>query len=510
MSSKRQAKLMQLASQKIAKLEAKLNVTKEPIAIIGMGCRFPGGANDPEAYWQLLKDGVDTVTEIPSTRWDVERYYDSDPEAPGTMNVRHGAFLDYEIAGFDAHFFGIAPREAMSMDPQQRLLLEVAWEALEHAGLSPDELTESLTGVYVGLMNTDYFSRAVSSQPVADPYLGTGNGLSFPAGRLSYILGLQGPSMVVATACSSSLVSIHLACQALRASECDVALAGGVHLILSPHTNIILSKMEALAPDGRCKTFSAQADGYGRGEGCGIVVLKRLSDAQAAGDHILALIRGSAVNHDGPSGGLTVPNGPAQEQLLRRAYANAKIKPEALSYIEAHGTGTSLGDPIELRALAKVIGKRNTPLLIGSAKTNIGHLEAAAGVAGLIKVVQALQHEQLPPHLHFDEPNPHIPWEKWPLKVPTRLSAWPRSNSSRIAGVSSFGLSGINAHLIVEEPPTPPVPSVPSGERGIGTSLGTSLVGERQILTLSAKTDAALKELARRYERYIEERSARS
>ena len=486
-----------LALEKMqAKLDAVERAQSEPIAIIGLGCRFPGGANDPESFWQLLRDGVDTVRVVPKTRWDIDAYYVADPEAPNKMYVREGAFLDDALAeGFDADFFGIAPREAVSLDPQQRLLLEVTWEALEHAGLAPDQLRNRYpkTGVYVGLMTTDYVQLSTAE---LDPYIGTGNGLSFPAGRLSYLLGTQGPSMVVATACSSSLVATHLACQALRRKECDMALVGGVSLMLSPRTNIVLSKMRALASDGRCKTFSAKADGYGRGEGCGMVVLKRVSSAQADGDKILALIRGSAVNHDGPSGGLTVPNGPAQEKLLRQALANAKVKPADVSYVETHGTGTSLGDPLEIRALGKVMGDRATPLLIGAVKTNIGHLEAAAGVAGLIKVVLSLQHGEIPPHLHFDEPNPHIPWDEWPLKVSTGLCEWPDSGSEshqRIAGVSSFGLSGINAHLVVE------------GFKGHNRESAPSQITHSpgQLLCLSAKTESALEALSQRYVEHL-------
>ncbi|MCB0207974.1 MAG: SDR family NAD(P)-dependent oxidoreductase [Anaerolineae bacterium] len=473
------------------RLDAVEQARTEPIAIIGLGCRFPGGANNPESFWQFLANGGDAIRDIPQDRWAIDAYYDADPATPGKMFVRQGGFLD-SVDTFDASFFGIAPREAASMDPQQRLLLEVSVEALENANVPLDRLQSSQTGVFIGLMTTDY-TQLNPVQPhtdFSDAHLATGVGISFPAGRLSYVLGLQGPSMVVATACSSSLVATQLACRALRDRECNLALAGGVSLILIPDLNIILTKMRAIAPDGRCKTFDATADGYGRGEGCGIVVLKRLSDALADGDAIWALIRGSAVNHNGRSGGLTVPNGPVQEKLLRQALAAAKVEAKELSYIEAHGTGTSLGDPIEVNALNEVLGgkDRPAPLLIGSVKTNIGHLEAAAGTAGLIKTVLSLKHKQIPAHLHFKAPNPHISWETIPLKVPTELTDW-TSEKPRLAGVSSFGLSGVNAHVILEE--APDVDAVPEATR------------PWHLLTLSAKSKQALIDLAAQYSKFL-------
>jgi acyl transferase domain-containing protein/acyl carrier protein len=490
--------LMQAALLKIEELQGRLDTLNEPIAVISMACRFPGGGHTPESFWNVLEQGVDTVMEVPSDRWDVDAYYDANPESPGKMYMRQGGFLD-EVDSFDPHFFGISPREAEGIDPQQRLLLEVSWEALERAGLAPDRLLNSQTGVFVGFMNFDYAQLQVARIDVtqeADAYIGTGSGLSFPAGRLSYTLGLQGPSMAVATACSSSLVSLHLACQSLRAGECDLALAGGVNLILTPHSNIILSRMKALAPDGRCKTFSAAANGYGRGEGCGMVVLKRLSDALDNNDPILAVIRGSAVNHDGPSGGLTVPNGPAQEKLLRQAIAAAGVTPGDISYIEAHGTGTPLGDPLEIGALVKAMAAdrpASEPLMVGSVKTNIGHLEAAAGIAGFIKVLLALQHQKIPPHLHVDELNPHIPWQDIPLAVPTEVMPWSpagNGNGRRLAGISSFGLSGINAHIIVEEAPE-------SDRQPVAPDRS------HHILTLSGRTETALHDLAGHYSEYL-------
>jgi len=481
-------------SSKLAQVERKQT---EPIAIIGMGCRFPGGANNPELFWQLLQHGVDAMQEVPSQRWDIDAYYDPNPDTPGKMYTRQGGFLDVGVDEFDAEFFGLAPREVMSMDPQQRLLLEVSWEALEKAGIAPSKLIGSQTGVFIGINTSDYSQLHVNSEDNTqlNAYFFTGNTASVAAGRLSYILGLEGPSLALDTACSSSLVTVHLACQSLRAGECHLALAGGVNLMLLPEGPIILSRMRALAADGRCKTFDAAADGYGRGEGCAIVVLKRLSDAIAHGDNILALIRGSAVNHDGRSSGLTVPNGLAQQKLIRTALANAKVEPHLVSYVEAHGTGTALGDPIEVEALGSALASEHPheqPLMIGSVKTNIGHLEAAAGVASLIKVVLAMQHKQIPPHLHLQNPNPSISWENLPVAIPTELTPWlTATGQRRFAGVSSFGMSGTNAHVILEEAPVvePPVLEV---ERPM------------HLLTLSAKTEAALKDMAGRMISYLE------
>src|SRR5262245_48264086 len=440
-----------------ARLEAVERSKTESIAVIGMACRFPGGANDIEAYWRLLSEGVDAITPIAPERWDVDSYYDPNPDTPGKMYTRCGAFLQ-NTDQFDPQFFGISPREAVDLDPQQRLLLEVSWEALENAGQAPNRLAGSRTGVFIGIGQNDYSQLQLKSGDLArlNAYMATGNGLSYASGRLSYVLGLQGPNLAIDTACSSSLVAVHLACQSLRNAECNLALAGGVHLNLSPEITIILSMTRALAPDGRCKTFDASADGFSRGEGCGVVVLKRLSEAVAGGDNILALIRSSAVNHDGPSSSLTVPNELAQEELIRQALKNARIEPNQIHYLEAHGTGTSLGDPIEVAALEKVLCKGRSKaesLVIGSVKTNFGHLEAAAGIAGLMKTVLALERQEIPPHLHFNQPNPHIPWNELPLLVPTRRTPWPSAEKPRFAGVSSFGMSGTNAHVILEEAP---------------------------------------------------------
>ncbi|OKH59467.1 type I polyketide synthase [Scytonema sp. HK-05] len=481
--------VVQKLKSKLAEIE---NAKTEPIAIIGMSCRFPGGANDPEAFWQLLHEGVDTIAEVPAQRWNTDAYYDSNPDAPGKMYARTGGFVD-NVDQFDPTFFGISPREAINLDPQQRLLLEVSWEALENAGQPSDQLDNSQTGIFVGIGQNDYAQLKFDDPTQIDAYSGTGNGFCFASGRLSYVLGLQGPNMAIDTACSSSLVAIHLACQSLRTGECNLALAGGVQLILSPEITIFLSKTHALSPDGRCKTFDADANGFGRGEGCGVVVLKRLSDAVANRDNILAVIRGSAINHDGPSTGLTVPNGLAQQKLILKALQNAKVEPSEVSYVEAHGTGTALGDPIEVESLATIFGKgrsQDNPLVVGSVKTNIGHLEAAAGVAGLMKVVLSLQHNEIPPHLHFKQPNPHINWDEVAVMVPTSPMPWFSGQKRRLAGVSSFGMSGTNAHIVLEEAP-------------ILEPVKASVEPRADLLTLSAKTQEALLQLARKYENHL-------
>ena len=415
-----------LAIEKLeAKVESLERAKTEPIAVVGLGCRFPGGARSPEGFWKLLRSGGCAVTEIPADRWDAERHYDPDPTHAGTSYTRRGSFLE-RVYDFDPFFFGIAPREALSIDPQQRLLLEVAWEALEDAAIAPGDAAGSSAGVFMGVMANDYSRLQNGLRDTGGiAYAGTGTADCFAAGRLSYALGLQGASMTVETACSSSLVGIHLACQGLRNGEFDLALAGGVNLMLSPGMFIMTSALRAIAADGRCKTFDASADGYGRGEGCGIVVLKRLRDALRDGDRIQALIRGSAVNHDGASGGLTVPNGLAQQTVIRAALRNAGVEPHEIAYVEAHGTGTSLGDPIELRALGAVLSvgrAKERPVMVGSVKTNFGHTEAAAGVAGLIKTVEALRHREIPPHLHLEKPNPLVAWDELPVTVPLQAT----------------------------------------------------------------------------------------
>ncbi|MEI7714523.1 MAG: SDR family NAD(P)-dependent oxidoreductase, partial [Mycobacterium sp.] len=427
----------------------------EPIAIVAVACRFPG-ATDPEAFWEVLAGGVDAIQEIPEDRFDVDEFYDPDPEALGKIYTRCGGYLD-SIDGFDPEFFGISPREAVWMDPQQRLMLEIAWEGLERAGYSPASLRGSKSGVFVGVAANEYSQLlAANSVDTIDAHFITGNALNVIAGRVAFALGLEGPAMAVDTACSASLVAVHQACQALHSGDCDLALAGGVNVLLSPASTIATSRARMLSPDGRCKTFDAAANGYARSEGCGVLVLKRLSDAERAGDRICAVISGSAVNQDGASSGLTVPNGGAQQRLIGAALARAGVAGHEVDYLEAHGTGTSLGDPIEVQAAAAVYGADrdpDRPLLIGSVKTNIGHLESAAGIAGLIKVVLALQHQMLPRNLHFQNPSPHIPWASLSVRVVDELTPWQANGHPRRAGVSSFGFSGTNAHVLVGEAP---------------------------------------------------------
>ncbi|RKS10373.1 thioester reductase-like protein [Nocardiopsis sp. Huas11] len=430
----------------------------EPVAVVGMGCRFPGGASGVDAFWDLLVEGRSGVVEVPPDRWDLADFHDDDPDARGRMYTRHGGFVD-GIRDFDAGLFGIPPREAVGIDPQHRFVLEVAWEALENAGIAPDSLKGSRTGVFVGMGGSDYERLTLSTGDVTDVdgYAATGGALNMAANRLSYALGLEGPSLVVDTACSSSLVALHLACQSLRAGECDTAIVAGVNSLLSPSTSVALSKAGMLSPEGRCKTFDAAADGYVRGEGCGVVVLRRASSVEGTHLRARALVKGSATNQDGHSSGLTVPRASAQSEVVRRALAAADVRPADVGYVEAHGTGTPLGDPIEVRALASVLGEgrdASDPVVLGSVKTNIGHLEAAAGIAGLIKTVLAVEHGHLPPHLNLTDPNPAVDWAALPVVVGTRSAPW--TAERRVAGVSSFGFGGTNAHVVVESAPAGP------------------------------------------------------
>jgi acyl transferase domain-containing protein/acyl carrier protein len=471
-----------------ARLADKERAAREPIAVIGLGCRVPGGGHNAASFWRLMHDGIDAITPVPSDRWDHDAFYHPDPETPGHIATRGGGFLQ-SVDQFDPAFFNIAPREAEGIDPQQRLLLEVSWEALENAGQAPDRLQDSATGVYVGVGSSDYAYLQLKSGDTGllDAHFTSGVAHSVFSGRLSYLLGLRGPSLTIDTACSSSLVAVHLACQGLRSAECRMAIAGGVNLILAPDLFVALSRSRMLASDGRCKTFDAAADGFARAEGCGVVILKRVSDAQADGDRILAVIRGSAVNQDGPSSSLTAPNGPAQEAVIRQALAFAGLVPRQVGFIEAHGTGTQLGDPLEVKAIGAVFGAdRDRPLIIGSVKTNIGHLEAAAGVTGLIKLVLALQHKTIPAHLHFRTPSPHIPWSDLPLQVPRQAVVWAPIDGRRIGGVSSFGFSGTNAHIIVEEAATVAESNDAAPDRSC-------------LFALSARDPKALVELAARH-----------
>ncbi len=457
---------------------------KEPVAVVGLACRFPGGADTPEKLWSLLREGCNTAIEVPESRWNIDDYYDPEPGKPGRMYTRRGYFID-DVAGFDREFFNIGPGEADAMDPQHRLLLETTWEALEYAGYDPQKLRGSNTGVFIGAMNADYSQHSIRAISQASMYTAITNGNGIGVGRLAHNFGFQGPALAVDTLCSSSLVSAHLAVRSLQNRECDLAVTGGINLLLTPSMFIVTCTANMLSADGLCKTFDDSADGYARGEGCGVLVLKRLEDARRDNDRVLAVIAGSAVNQDGPSSALPVPSGLAQEKVIRAALKDAAIDSDQVDYIEAHGTGTSLGDPLEVETLNKVFrhgnttGAENNPLLIGSIKTNFGHTEGAAGIAGLLKIVLAMQAGEIPPHLNVKTLSRHIDWSRMGVKVATELNEWKNAERPLTAGVSAFGIGGTNAHMILQ-----------SAQEALPT-LQPTASGDH-LLTLSAKSDQAL------------------